>query len=157
MVPGPRREEHRLTSTGGFNRRGGQRGTQDSPINIDRRKFLAGVAVAGAATAVTPQKTPIAAPTPDRRPSGLRGLHGAAGPKLAPEPLPLYALSSFAHDEPRDAALSRGSPFRRRSRGSLRLSAVDPEGPRPENHPATQPVSGRSGGLNRSGHGTARL
>ena len=68
-MPGPRREEHRLTSTGGFNRRGGQRGTQDSPINIDRRKFLAGVAVAGAATAVTPQKTPIAAPTPDRRPS----------------------------------------------------------------------------------------
>jgi hypothetical protein len=205
-VPGPRREEHRLTSTGGFNRRGGQRGTQDSPISVDRRKFLAGVAVAGAATAVTPQKTPIAAPTPHRRPSGLRpsaqlaaaetatpkelprahaadgsdfmvdviktldfeylpanpassfrGLHGAAGPKLAPEPLPLYALSSFAHDEPRDAALSRGSPFRRRSRGSLRLSAVDPEGPRPENHPATQPVSGRSGGLNRSGHGTARL
>ena len=207
-MPGPRREEHRLTSTGGFNRRGGQRGTQDSPINVDRRKFLAGVAVAGAATAVTPQKTPIAAPTPDRRPSvapiraasrgrdrdaegaaaracggriglhgrchqdtrfriseylpanpasSFRGLHGAAGPKLAPEPLPLYALSSFAHDEPRDAALSRGSPFRRRSRGSLRLSAVDPEGPRPENHPATQPVSGRSGGLNRSGHGTARL
>ena len=68
-MPGPRREEHRLTSTGGFNRRGGQRGTQDSPINVDRRKFLAGVAVAGAATAVTPQKTPIAAPTPDRRPS----------------------------------------------------------------------------------------
>ena len=143
-MPGPRREEHRLTSTGGFNRRGGQRGTQDSPINVDRRKFLAGVAVAGAATAVTPQKTPIAAPTPHRRPSGLRpsaqlaaaetatpkelprahaadgsdfmvdviktldfeylpanpassfrGLHGAAGPKLAPEPLPLYALSSF--------------------------------------------------------------
>jgi len=55
-VPGPRREEHRLTSTGGFNRRGGQRATQDSPINVDRRKFLAGVAVAGAATAVTPHK-----------------------------------------------------------------------------------------------------
>ncbi|MBV8243235.1 MAG: thiamine pyrophosphate-binding protein, partial [Hyphomicrobiales bacterium] len=39
--------------------------------NVNRRKFLAGVAVAGAATAVAPQKTTIAAPTPDRRPSGL--------------------------------------------------------------------------------------
>ena len=88
-MPGPRREEHRLTSTGGFNRRGGQRATQDSPINVDRRKFLAGVAVAGAATAVTPQKTPIAAPTPHRRPSGLRpSAQRAAAETATPKELP---------------------------------------------------------------------
>ena len=88
-MPGPRREEHRLTSTGGFNRRGGQRATQDSPINVDRRKFLVGVAVAGAATAVTPQKTPIAAPTPHRRPSGLRpSAQLAAAETATPKELP---------------------------------------------------------------------
>ena len=158
-MPGPRREEHRLTSTGGFNRRGGQRGTQDSPINIDRRKFLAGVAVAGAATAVTPQKTPIAAPTPHRRPSGLRpsaqlaaaetatpkelprahaadgsdfmvdviktldfeylpanpassfrGLHGAAGPKLAPRTSPaLRAVELCARRTARCRPVARKS------------------------------------------------
>jgi acetolactate synthase I/II/III large subunit len=38
-----------------------------SLMNVDRRKFLAGVAVAGAATAAGPQKRPIAAPMPDQR------------------------------------------------------------------------------------------
>jgi len=119
-VPGPRREEHRLTSTGGFNRRGGQRGTQDSPINVDRRKFLAGVAVAGAATAVTPQKTPIAAPTPHRRPSGLRpSAQRAAAETATPKELPR------AHAADGSDFMARRSGAEARPRTSPALRAVE--------------------------------
>jgi acetolactate synthase I/II/III large subunit len=62
---------------------------KNSPMNVDRRKFLAGVAVAGAATAVAPQKTPIAAPAPGGRPSGLRpSAQMAAAETAMPKELP---------------------------------------------------------------------
>ena len=58
---------------------------KNSPINVDRRKFLAGVAVAGAATAAAPQKTPVAAPIPDR---GSSGLHPSAQMAAAETAMP---------------------------------------------------------------------
>ena len=141
-MPGPRREEHRLTSTGGFNRRGGQRGTQDSPINVDRRKFLAGVAVAGAATAVTPQKTPIAAPTPHRRPSGLRpSAQLAAAETATPKELPrAHAAdgSDFMVDviKTLDFRISAGEPSVELPRAARRSGAEA----RPRTSPALRAV-----------------
>jgi len=140
-VPGPRREEHRLTSTGGFNRRGGQRGTQDSPINVDRRKFLAGVAVAGAATAVTPQKTPIAAPTPHRRPSGLRpSAQLAAAETATPKELPRacggrIGLHGRCHQDTR-FRISAGEPSVELPRAARRSGAEA----RPRTSPALRAV-----------------
>ena len=60
---------------------------KNSPMNVDRRKFLAGVAVAGAATAVSPPNSAIA--EPDRRPSGLRpSAQMAAAETATPKELP---------------------------------------------------------------------
>ena len=57
--------------------------------HIGRRKFLAGVAVAGAATAAAPQKKPIAAPMADRGPSGLPpSAQLAAAETAVPKELP---------------------------------------------------------------------
>src|SRR5208282_3625140 len=56
-------------------------------MNVDRRKFLAGVAVAGAATAVSPHNSAIA--EPDRRPSGLPpSARLAAAETAVPKELP---------------------------------------------------------------------
>jgi thiamine pyrophosphate-dependent acetolactate synthase large subunit-like protein len=58
-------------------------------MNVDRRKFLAGVAVAGTATAVAPTTSPIAEPMPDRRPSGLLpSAQMAAAETAMPKELP---------------------------------------------------------------------
>src|SRR3954466_11557764 len=68
---------------------------KDPRPEVNRRKFLAGVAVAGSATAVTPPvangATPATLPNadPPRRPSALRpNMHVAAAETATPEELP---------------------------------------------------------------------
>jgi len=57
-------------------------------MNVDRRKFLASVAVAGAAPAIAPSKLAMAEPEP-RRPLGLPpSAHMAAAETAMPKELP---------------------------------------------------------------------
>jgi len=59
-------------------------------MQVDRRKFLAGVAVASAAPAAAPQKTPVAAPLLDRGSSGAPpSAQMAAAETATPKELPL--------------------------------------------------------------------
>jgi hypothetical protein len=50
------------------------------------------------------------------------------------------ALELCADNQSPDAGLSQAGSFRHRPRRSLRLSAIDPEGPRPKDDPAAQPA-----------------
>jgi acetolactate synthase-1/2/3 large subunit len=59
-------------------------------MQVDRRKFLAGVAVASAAPAAAPRKTPVAAPLLDRGWSGSSpSAQMAAAETATPKELPL--------------------------------------------------------------------
>ena len=59
-------------------------------MQVDRRKFLAGVAVASAAPAAAPRKTPVAAPLLDRGWSGSSpSAKMAAAETATPKELPL--------------------------------------------------------------------
>jgi hypothetical protein len=59
-------------------------------MQVDRRKFLAGVALAGAAPATAPQKTSVAAPLLDRGSSGAPpSAQMAAAETATPKELPL--------------------------------------------------------------------
>jgi len=59
-------------------------------MQVDRRKFLAGVALAGAAPGTAPQKTPVAAPLLDRGSSGAPpSAQTAAAETATPKELPL--------------------------------------------------------------------
>ena len=73
---------------------------------------------------------------------GEKGQGGVTGFKLAPDPIPFETLQKFVRTTNRDdAALSGSDPVERRSRGHLRLSAVDPERARRQEHSAAQPVT----------------
>src|SRR5690242_3089493 len=65
-------------------------GTKDSSLNVDRRKFLTGVAVAGAAGAVTPQSAEAA---------GAAGAQAARLPSALPPTAQTIAAETGVPEE----------------------------------------------------------
>ena len=77
---------------------------------------------------------------------GFQGQGGVAGPKLAPEPMPLETLSAFVRTTNRAMPPYREAILLERGpRRHPRLSGVDPEGAGSQEHSAAQSVERRAG------------